>query len=463
LTVFQDHVPSLLQKEAMSQETVLAKLRGDSLCIIDACIAAADPEVAVKRYLAREGDHLYVSGDLHLRLSDWHRVLVVGAGKASAAMARAVEDLLGDVIADGVVSVKYGHGLPLRRIRVREAGHPLPDPAGEKAAREIVDLLSSAGEKDLVISCISGGGSALMPSPAHGLTLEDKRTLTEKLSAAGADIHELNAVRKHVSLTKGGNLMRIAYPAFVVNLMLSDVVGDDPQTIASGPFVPDDSTFSQVMHIVSRYGVADDLPQSVIESIREGMAGRIPETPKPGDGIFTRATNVIVGNNVLCLLAGKAKAEELGYRTLILSSTVVGNTTEAARFHAALARETRATGNPIPAPACLLSGGETTVRILGSGVGGRNQEFALSLVKDASEISGCLFVSVGTDGTDGPTDAAGAIVDSMTLARSAAKGLDPDAFLKNSDSYTFFRALDDLVVTGPTRTNVMDVRLVLVA
>jgi glycerate 2-kinase len=446
----------------MSQETVLARLRADCRCIIDACIAAADPEAAVQRYLKREGDDLHVGQDLHLRLSDWDRVLVVGAGKASASMARAVEDLLGDLIVDGVISVKYGHGLPLRKVRVREAGHPLPDAAGERAAREIGGLLSSAGEKDLVISCISGGGSALMPAPAHGLTLEDKRALTEKLSAAGADIHELNAVRKHVSLTKGGNLMRTAYPAFAVNLMLSDVVGDDPQTIASGPFVPDQSTFGQVMDIISRYSVADELPAKVVQTIREGMAGRIPETPKPADEIFNRVTNVIVGSNVLSLLAGKAKAEELGYRTLILSSTVVGNTTEAARFHAALAREIRATGNPVPAPACLLSGGETTVRILGNGKGGRNQEFALSVVRDASEIPGCLFASVGTDGTDGPTDAAGAIVDSLTLVRSREKGLDPEVFLRNNDSYSFFCELGDLLVTRPTRTNVMDVRLVLV-
>lgn len=447
----------------MSQETVLSQLRADAQSIIRSCIAAADPEAAVKRYVEREGDDLYVGQDLQLRLADWDRILVVGAGKASAAMAQAVEDMLGDRIHDGLISVKYGHGLPLRKVRVMEGGHPLPDEAGEHAARCIMDLLSSAGEKDLVISCISGGGSALLPVPAPGLTLDDKRALTDKLSAVGADIHELNAVRKHISLTKGGNLMRIAYPAFVINLMLSDVVGDDPQTIASGPFVPDESTFDQVMEILVRYRVQDDVPRNIIQRVRDGIAGRVPETPKPGDEIFSRVKNVIIGSNVLSLQAGKAKAEELGYRSLILSSTIVGNTTEVARFHAALAREIRSTGNPVSTPACFLSGGETTVKILGSGLGGRNQEFALALVKEASEIPGCLFASVGTDGTDGPTDAAGALVDTSTLARSRDKRLNPDTYLDNNDSYTYFHELGDLVITGPTRTNVMDVRVVLIA
>ncbi len=447
----------------MSQETVLAKLRADGRTIVDACIRAADPEAAVRRHLKRVGDDLFAGQDLHLCLPDWNRVLVVGAGKASAAMAKAVEDLLGDRISDGLVSVKYGHGLPLNKVRVREGGHPLPDTAGEQAAREIVDLLASAGEKDLVISCISGGGSALLPAPAQGLTLQDKRVLTERLSAVGADIHELNAVRKHMSVTKGGNLMRIAYPAFVINLMLSDVVGDDPQTIASGPFVPDESTFAQVSEILSRYDAVKDLPSGIMHRLRNGAASLIPDTPKPGDEIFSRVRNIIVGSNALSLHAGKTKAEELRYAALILSSTIVGNTTEAAGFHAALARETRATGNPLPAPVCLLSGGETTVKIRGNGRGGRNQEFALSLVRDAAKIPSCVFFSVGTDGTDGPTDAAGAVADSLTLARSLEKGLDPDAFLKKNDSYTFFHALGDLIITGPTRTNVMDVRLVLLA
>jgi glycerate 2-kinase len=447
----------------MSQEAVLAKLRADARTIVDACIRAADPDAAVRRYVKRHGDDLLVGQDLHVRLPDWNRILVVGAGKASAAMAKALEDLLGDRIAEGLISVKYGHGLPLRRVRVREGGHPLPDTAGARAAAEIVKLLASAGEKDLVISCISGGGSALLPAPAQGLTLEDTRVVMERLSAVGADIHELNAVRKHLSAATGGNLMRVAYPAFVINLMLSDVVGDDPQTIASGPFVPDESTFAQVKEILSRYDVAKDLPLGIMQRIGRGVAGIIPDTPKPGDEIFSRVRNAVVGSNVRALLAGKKKAGELGYASLILSSTIVGDTTEAAGFHAALARETRATGNPLPGPACLLSGGETTVKIRGNGRGGRNQEFALSLVRDACKIPRCVFLSVGTDGTDGPTDAAGAVVDSLTLGRSLEKGLDPDAFLKNNDSYTFFHALGDLIITGPTRTNVMDVRIVLIA
>jgi len=439
------------------------RLRADALQILKACLAGADPEQAVKRRVAVAPEKLILHPDFEIDLRDFTRIFVVGGGKASAVMAKALEDLLGDRITWGLISVKYGHGLPLRRIEVVEAGHPIPDKAGVDVTRRIIDLLSSLERTDLVITCISGGGSALMPAPAEGITLEQKQHLTSRLLAAGADIHEINAVRKHLSYSKGGNLMRFAFPAFVVNLMLSDVVGDDPDTIASGPFCADNSTFQDVMKVLQRYQLTESIAPEVLYRIRQGVTGDIPENPKPSDEIFDRVRNVIVGSNILSLLDGEKEARSLGYRPLILSSSIEGDTSEAALFHIAVAREVRSTGHPVEPPACLLSGGETTVVLKGAGMGGRNQHFALSLVRTASQIRDSVFLSAGTDGTDGPTDAAGAIVDAGTLQRALSLGLDPQDFLANNDSYNFFRLLGDLIVTGPTRTNVMDVRIVLIA
>jgi len=446
----------------MPEPHFLDTLRSDAAAILAACLEAADPEMAVRRFLEIRGDRLVVDRDVSLDLSNCGRIVVVGAGKASAAMARAVEDLLGDRISGGVVSVKYDHGVPLEKIEVVEAGHPLPDESGECAARKIIDLLKPLNEKDLVISCISGGGSALLPAVPEGITLREKQELTQQLLSVGADIHEMNAVRKHLSQTKGGNLMRFAYPAFVVNLMLSDVVGDDPDTIASGPFVPDRSTFGDVSDILRKYSLADRVSERVRRRIDRGAGSGAEETPKQGDPIFERVRNIIVGSNIRSLEAGKEKAAELGYHAVILSSTMEGDTTGAALFHAAVGREIRSTRNPVHPPACVLTGGETTVVMKGRGKGGRNQHFALSLVRKAAEIPDSLFVSAGTDGTDGPTDAAGAQVDTDTLARAEALGLNPDTFLANNDAYHFFEPLGDLIITGPTRTNVMDVRIILV-
>ncbi|MEJ2718200.1 MAG: glycerate kinase [Deltaproteobacteria bacterium] len=446
----------------MSGNGNLERLRKDARQILNAALEAADPEIAVKRFVKLEGDDLLVGSDTRISLRTFGRVLVVGGGKGSAPMGKALEDVLGDRLEGGVICVKYGHGLPLKKIRVMEAAHPLPDSAGEKAAQQIMTLLESAGSGDLVISCISGGGSALLPAPAEPVTLQQKEELTKRLLEVGADIHQINTVRKHLSLVKGGNLTRIAYPAFVGNLMLSDVIGDDPDTIASGPFVPDRSTFGEALEILRRYELLERAPKAAVRRIQDGAEGKVPENPKEGDEIFDRVRNVIVGSNIISLRAGEAMARELGYRALILSSTVRGDTTQAALFHSALAEEICSTGNPVAAPACLLSGGETTVVIKGSGFGGRNQEFALALVRTASRLPNTLFLSAGTDGTDGPTDAAGAVVDSRTLERAEAAGLNPDAFLARNDSYHFFHELGDLIMTGPTRTNVMDARIVLV-
>lgn len=438
------------------------QLRSDAMAVLRACLDVADPESAVRSRMHLLGNVLEVIPDVEIDMSQFDRIFVVGAGKGTAPMARAVENILGDRLQGGIICVKYGHGLPLVRVESFEGGHPVPDHNGEAAAQRIGGMLKGLGLRDLVISCISGGGSALLPGVPENITLEEKQELTDILLSRGADIHEMNVVRKHVSLTKGGGLMRLAYPAFVVNLMLSDVVGDDPDTIASGPFVPDRSTFRQALSILEKYELIDKVPERILDRFQAGIEGKIPETPKEDDEIFQRARNVIVGSNFLSLKAGADRAAELGYRTVLLSSSVEGDTCEAARFHAAIAREVRATGNPIEPPACILSGGETTVVVTGKGKGGRNQHFSLSLVEAAAKIPGSLFLSAGTDGTDGPTDAAGALVDDESLERARALGLCPHAFLENNDSYHFFQPLGDLIVTGPTRTNVMDVRIILV-
>jgi hydroxypyruvate reductase len=436
-------------------------MRKDAQAIFHHALLAADAERAVARFVKLDSRGLAFAGELLLSLDDFDRILVAGAGKASAAMAKSLEAILGERIHSGLVCVKYGHAVPLKRIRVIEAGHPLPDAAGEQAAREIIALLESAGENDLILCCISGGGSALLPAAAPPVTLEAKIRLTSQLLSVAADIHEINAVRKHLSLTKGGNLMRAAHPAFVVNLMLSDVIGDYPDVIASGPFVADRSTFADAWAVLERYGLREIVDKEVRDRIEAGLQGRARETPKDGDEMFTRVRNFTIGSNIISLRAAAAKAEDLGYQPLILSSTIRGDTTQAALFHASIAEEVRSTGNPVRPPACILSGGETTVTIKGGGLGGRNQEFCLALVEKASRLGDIVFLSAGTDGTDGPTDAAGALVDCRSMERSRGLGLDPAKHLAHNDSHGFFKALDDLIVTGPTLTNVMDLRLIL--
>jgi len=429
--------------------------------IFQAGVAAVDPRAAVLRHVTLLGDELRVSGRCY-DLSGFDGVYVVGMGKASAVMALALEDLLGDRIRGGVVSVKHGHGVPLKRIEVREASHPIPDAAGVRAATELASVLSATGPRDLVFCVISGGGSALLPAPAEGLTLEDKREATRLLLECGAAIQEINAIRKHLSRLKGGRLARLAQPSTLVSLVLSDVVGDPLDAIASGPTVPDSTTYEECMRIVARYGLGATVPRLVLRHLEAGARGELPETPKPGDAAFERTQNVIVGSNALALEAARGKARELGYNTLILSSVVEGETRDVARDHAAIARGIRATGNPVPRPACVLSGGETTVTIRGGGRGGRNQEFALAAALEVDGVEGVLLFSGATDGTDGPTDAAGAWADGSTVRRGREAGLDAAAMLRENDSYAFFQGVGDLLVTGPTRTNVMDLRIVLV-
>jgi glycerate 2-kinase len=439
------------------------RLRRDALAIFTAALRAADAGEAVRRHFSVRGGVLR-AGDARIDLSVFDRIFVVGAGKAAASMALAVESVLGvSRLSGGVVSVKHGHTKPgIARIQLRESGHPLPDREGVQAARQIEMLLRETNARDLVIVVISGGASALLPAPAAPVTLRDKQRTTELLLRAGADIFELNAVRKHLSSLKGGRLAALAYPATVVSLLLSDVIGDPLDVIGSGPTAPDPSTYGDALRSIAKYSLTRKVPAVVLQHLEQGARGNLPETPKPGDPLFKNVHNVVVGSNRQALAAAAEKAKSLGYRPLLLSSTMCGETREVAGVHAEVVREILSSGNPAKPPICLLSGGETTVTVTGEGRGGRNQEFALAAAIQLSGASRWLVLSAGTDGTDGPTDAAGAFADGATVARASAAGSSPEQQLLENDSYTVFQSIKDLVKTGPTGTNVMDIHLFLV-
>ncbi len=437
------------------------RLRRQAQLIFRAALRAADPTEAVRRHLRVRGDTL-IAGARRYSLKTVQNIYVLGAGKAGAPMAAALERLLGRRLSGGVVNVKYGHLVPLKCIALNECGHPIPDAHGVRGAQLIAELAARAGERDLVICVISGGASALLPAPAAPVTLEEKQQTTRLLLACGATIHEINAVRKHISTIKGGQLARLAFPARIISLLLSDVIGDDPDVIGSGPTAPDASTFSDALAVLDKYDLRRRVPPSVRERLEQGAAGLIPETPKPGDEVFARTQNLIVGSNRLAVEAAEQMARRLGLRPLVLSTTIEGETREVARVHAAIAREILTSGRPAKPPVALISGGETTVTLRGQGLGGRNQEFVLAAAIELAGLPRVVVLSAGTDGTDGPTDAAGAIADGATLARAERLGLDARKHLAENDSYHFFEPLGDLLKTGPTNTNVMDVRLILV-
>lgn len=431
--------------------------------IYRAALEAVDPARAVASFLRRAGSRLTV-GDQVYRLDKFRRVYLVGAGKAAVPMARAVEGVLADRLTGGLIVVQYGHGGTLQKTRVIEAGHPEPDGAGLEGARELLDFLQGKlSREDLLMVVISGGGSALLPAPAPKVPFEDKKETTSILLKCGATIEEMNTIRKHLSRIKGGRLIEHAQGARMAALLLSDVMGDDLTSIASGPTVPDPTTFADALKIIQRYRLEDRLPDSVLRYLRAGARGQREETPKPGDSRFRDVQNLVVGSNIIGLRAAAARARSLGFVPLILSSSLGGDTGEVAKLHTAIAREILNTGNPISPPCCLISGGETTVRVRGTGKGGRNQEFALCCAQSiAAWKEAVLFASLGSDGTDGPTDAAGAQASPETAQRASQKGLSIPDHLDRNDSYHFFKELGELILTGPTQTNVMDFRFVLI-
>ncbi len=446
----------------MEETAQRTQRREDALDIFRAGLQAADPRRCISRTLVLEGDHLrLVDADFSLR--QFSKILVVGAGKATPAMAAAVEEILGDHITTGAINTKYDHGLPLSRISTTECDHPLPDQVGVAGTERMVSLLQETDEETLVLCLFSGGGSALMPAPIEGISLAEKQETTQMLLACGASINEINAIRKHLSRTKGGHLARLAFPAQVVSLMLSDVIGDPLDTIASGPTHPDSTRFADCLDILEGYQLGQQLPTAVYQHLQAGAQGRLPETPKVGDPCFERVQTRVIGNNALAIAAAQQIARDHGYHTLVLSSRIEGETREVAAVHTAIAQEILTSGQPIPTPACIISGGETTVTLRGQGKGGRNQEFALAAALRLQSWDHITLLSGGTDGTDGPTDAAGALADGTTVERGHKVGLSAAEHLEQNNSYPFFKALDDLIITGPTNTNVMDLQIVLIS
>ena len=441
-------------------------------------VEGVDPYKLIAEHVFLEQSMLRIAkNDLQpaLDLDDFEKIYVIGAGKATATMARAIENILGSRITAGIISVKYGHTDHLRHIEMIEAGHPIPDENGMYAAHKITDLARNADAKTLVITLISGGGSALTPFPysyeagdeSIALRLSEKQETTKILLECGATINEVNCVRKHLSNIKGGRLAQMMFPAASLNFILSDVVGDRLDTIASGLTTFDNSTFGQMQTIVKKYGIAEKLPGTVQRIIALGSAGRLPETPKQGDAVFENVKNILIGSNILCLKAAQKKAAVMGYDTVILSSQIIGEAKEVARVLCGIAKDVKKYGLLANTPACIIAGGETTVTLRGRGKGGRNQEAALAFLaeieKNPQETEGIFFLCASTDGNDGPTDAAGAFASNEVLDWSGKASLSINDCLKNNDSYPFFDQIGCLLKTGPTNTNVCDIQMMIIS
>lgn len=423
-------------------------------------VAAVQPQPLIERHVSLHKGQLQIAGKT-ISVHAIPNLYVIGAGKATAPMAQAVEQIIGEHITDGLILVKYGHALPLQRIRTMEAAHPVPDESGLAGTRQLLQLLGNPGENDVVLVLLSGGGSALLTDVPPGCSLADLQTTIDLLLKSGADIREVNTVRKHLSQVKGGQLAKAAHPATVITLILSDVLGDQLDVIASGPTVADPTTFSDAWQIAEKYALTEKLPASIQTHLQAGLRGEVAETPKPGDAIFTYASNQIIGSNAIALEAARQYAESIGFYAKVVNNSVQGEVREVARQFVQRAKEIAANVS-VPKPALLLMGGETTVTVRGKGLGGRNQEFALAAALELSPGDPIVILSGGTDGTDGPTDAAGAIVDGHTVTEAAQQGLVATDFLQRNDSYHFFRQAGGHLVTKPTLTNVMDVILALV-
>lgn len=411
--------------------------------------------------VVRLNNNILRVGANEISLDTFENIHVIGAGKASAAMGHAIETILGNRVTGGHIVVKYGHSCKLEKIEVSEAGHPVPDSNGLNATMKIMDIAERASRNDLVFCLISGGGSALMFDLPGGLIPEELYIVNNLLVRCGATIQEINCVRKHLSKVKGGQLARIIHPARLITLTISDVVGDPPDVIASGPTVPDPSTFQEALEVIEKYGLSADITIGVMNYLRGGAAGIHPETPKPGDPVFDDTLNLLAGTNKVALEGAKDKASSLGFNVKIIDDSLTGNVEDVSEAIVKTALSFQS-DTDIAKPLCLLYGGETTVKVSGSGSGGRNQHLALTTATRLKNHPGITFLAAGTDGTDGNTDAAGAIVDSTTVATATGNKIDPAVHLLEFDSWNFFRKAGGLVVTGPTYTNVMDILVVIV-
>jgi glycerate 2-kinase len=436
------------------------KIRSDVMRAFKAAIAAASPETILRRKLKLKDEILSID-NLKLNLSKYDRVLVIGAGKATALMALELERILGDRITSGVVNIPdyQKHVSKLKRIRFEKASHPIPSKGGELGVRKMIELVGKTTNRDLVICLISGGGSALMPMPLDDLQLSDERRVTDLLLKSGAEINEINTVRKHLSAIKGGRLAALLYPARVVSLIISDVVGDRLDSIASGPTTPDTTTYSDAKDILTKYALWNKIPNRVRGALELGAKGNVEDTPKPGSRIFLNVTNVLVATNKQSCLAAARSLEKSGYKTIILSTHVQGEAREIGNFYAGILKDVQENKYPQSPPMALVAGGETTVTVNNGGLGGRNQELVLSALIGIAGLKNTVIASIGTDGVDGPTNAAGAIADGSSLERGVRARMDAHSCLGKHDSYRFFAKLGDLIETGPTGTNVNDIAI----
>ncbi|RFS21379.1 glycerate kinase [Chitinophaga silvatica] len=423
-----------------------------------AAVAAVHPEQLMQSNIIISGANTLLIAGISYTIPTDGKIWIFGAGKASAAMAREAEQILSPYFRlQGCIVTKYGHGMPLQNLELIEAGHPIPDSNSIAATVRILELSKLVAANDLVLFLLSGGASSLLADVHEGTTLSDIQTVFEALLKSGADIYEMNIVRKHLSAIKGGQLARLLAPARVCSLILSDVVGDDLSIIGSGPTVADPSTFQDCMTILEKYQLINKIPQVILQHIKEGVQGNIAETLKPGSKELSFTSNYLIGSNAIALSAAEKTAKELGYYSCQLSSTVTGNVDTVAKWLVNSALEYKGT-----LPACLLAGGETTVVVTGSGKGGRNQQFALTAARLIENYPQITILSAGTDGNDGPTEAAGAIVNASTIKKAKDLQLNPLVFLANNDAWTFFSKVGGLIITGPTNTNVMDIMVVLI-
>lgn len=423
-------------------------------------VESVRPDRLINKWLVLK-DNCLLIGQMSFCLDQIERIFIIGAGKASAMMGLEVEKILGDRITDGQIVVKYGHSFKLKYIKVSEAGHPIPDSKGIEATRKILNIASESNVNDLVICLLSGGGSALLADYPEGSSLKEMISVNNLLVNSGACISEINAVRKHLSYVKGGQLARRVSPANLISLILSDVPGDHLDVIASGPTTPDPTTYQQAMDVLEKFNLKVSVPKGIINYLEDGAAGIRPETPKPEDAVFEKTHNILVGKNRIALEAARLKALEYNINPVIIDDQLQGDTASVAEYIVETSLKFKEDKDEVK-PVCLLFGGETTVKMTGNGLGGRNQHLALLCAGLLQNHPGITILSAGTDGTDGPTNAAGAVVDSDTLIFAHSKNINPEKFLKEFDSYHFFKKAGGHIFTGPTMTNVMDIIVVLI-
>jgi len=445
----------------MHNKIPLRTLKSHAKVIYKHALSSVDAYELMKKSLKLKGNILSINGQSEFNLDRFERIFVLGSGKASVPMASATENILKERISDGLIITKYGYHRRLKRLDVIEAGHPVPDGSSITAANKVVDLLRKSGRNDLIIYLLSGGTSALYCAPETGLSLEDKQEVTRLLLNSGANITEINIVRKHLSKVKGGKSGELAYPATVINLILSDTIGNNVSTTGSGPFAYDETTFSDVLEILKKYSIFEKVPDSVRNFITEGLMKGTGKTIKLKSGILRNCINHMIGDNTIALESAQSKAQELGYNAAVMTSVLEGEAKEVSKALMAIAKEVLIYNRPVQKPACLIFGGELTVTVTGKGKGGRCQEFALASTLEIANNKNIVVLSSGTDGTDGPTDAAGALVDNSTLKKNMESNA--EHYLKNNNAYSYLKETGNLIFTGPTNSNVMDIILILIS